>query len=239
MRDDAHPFALKWALSRTSTQEQDVVVLAVRMMGAGGPDYIGPESQIFSEHEQMVFTKAISVAESFGKKISLLVVPAGDVFAALVQCANALEVDSIVSGLSSKLTPEEQAFHLGQAWEALPEPKRQFNFYVVSDSGEAYNFRIGPHTPTLDADDVQLVHRLWLNLKRDPRMSGLHHRDVISYSLTRLAGQYARDKEDVVNGLLNYKAAVEKQPARLSMNEAPPNARSFPVRGEGRAQDYE
>ena len=46
----------------------------------------------------MLFTKAVSVAESFGKKISLLVVPAGDVFAALVQGANSLEVDRLSPG---------------------------------------------------------------------------------------------------------------------------------------------
>jgi hypothetical protein len=79
----------------------------------------------------MIFTKAVSVAESFGKKVSLLVVPAGDVFAALAQSANSLEVDSVVAGASNSMTAEDQAFHLGQAWEALPEPKRQFNFYVV------------------------------------------------------------------------------------------------------------
>ena len=71
------------------------------MMGVGGPEYLSAEEQSFSEHEQMVFTKAVSVAESFGKKVSLLVVPAGDVFAALVQTANSLEVESVVSGISS------------------------------------------------------------------------------------------------------------------------------------------
>jgi hypothetical protein len=105
MRDAANPFALKWALSRTDTDEQDVVVLTVRMMGAGGPEkYLGPEDQIFSEHEQMVFTKAISVAESFGKKVSLARRPAGDIFAALMQTAVSLEVDSVVSGLSTKMS---------------------------------------------------------------------------------------------------------------------------------------
>jgi hypothetical protein len=85
MRDASNPLALKWTLSRTSTEEQDVVVISVRLMGAGGPEYLSAEDQSFSDHEQMLFTKAISVAESFGKKVSLLVVPAGDVFAALVQ----------------------------------------------------------------------------------------------------------------------------------------------------------
>ena len=85
MRDAANPFALKWTLSRTNTGDQDVVVLTARMVGAGGPQLLSTSDQLFSEYEQMLFTKAVSVAESFGKHISLLVVPAGDIFAALVQ----------------------------------------------------------------------------------------------------------------------------------------------------------
>ena len=198
MRDAANPFALKWALSRTSTDEQDVVVLTIRMMGAGGPEFLGPEDQIFSEHEQMVFTTAISVAESFGKKVSLLVVPAGDIFAALVQTANSLEVDSLVSGLSSKMSAEEQALHIGQAWEALPEPKRQMNYYVINPSGESKVYYLGPHAPSLQPDDVQLVHRLWLNLRRDPSIHDLHHSDIITYALTRMASQYARENQEII-----------------------------------------
>jgi len=207
MRDAANPFALKWALSRTDTDEQDVVVLTVRMMGVGGPEFLGPEDQIFSEHEQMVFTKAISVAESFGKKVSLLVVPAGDIFAALVQTANSLEVDAVVSGLSTKMSAEDQAFHIGQAWEALPEPKRQLNFYVINPSGESKVYYLGPHAPSLRPDDVQLVHRLWLNLRRDPSIQDLHHSDIITYALTRLASQYAREKQEIVKDLRGYKSA--------------------------------
>jgi amino acid transporter len=207
MRDAANPFALKWALSRTSTDEQDIVVLTVRMMGVGGPEFLGPEDQIFSEHEQMVFTKAISVAESFGKKVSLLVVPAGDIFAALVQTANSLEVDSVVSGLSTKMSPEDQAFHIGQAWEALPEPKRQMNFYVINPSGESKVYYLGPHAPSLRPDDVQLVHRLWLNLRRDPSIQDLHHSDIITYALTRLASQYAREKQEIIRDLRSYKSS--------------------------------
>jgi len=192
---------------RTSTDEQDVVVLTVRMMGAGGPEFLGPEDQIFSEHEQMVFTKAISVAESFGKKVSLLVVPAGDIFAALIQTANSLEVDSVVSGLSTKMSAEEQAFHIGQAWESLPEPKRQLNFYVINPSGESKVYYLGPHAPSLRPDDVQLVHRLWLNLRRDPSVQDLHHSDIITYALTRLASQYAREKQEIIKDLRGYKAS--------------------------------
>ncbi|HEV2464958.1 MAG TPA: APC family permease [Acidobacteriaceae bacterium] len=202
MRDAVNPFALKWTLSRTNTDDQDVVVLTARMMGVGGPEYL--DEQPFSEHEQTLFTKAVSVAESFGKHISLLVVPAGDIFAALVQTANSLEVSALVSGLSSKMSAPEQAYHVGQAWEALAEPKRQFTFYVVSSNGSAQAFHIGPHAPTLQAEDVQLVHRLWLNFRRDPAMQSLHHTDIVTYALTRLASEYARDKVEVLKELRRY-----------------------------------
>jgi amino acid transporter len=215
MRDAANPLALKWTLSRTSTEEQDVIVISVRMMGVGGPEYISSVDQNFSEHEQMIFTKAVSVAESFGKKVSLLVVPAGDVFAALVQGANSLEVDSVVSGLSTRMTAEDQAFHMGQAWEVLPEPKRQFNFYVIGPAGEIKVFYIGPHAPTLSPDDVQLVHRLWLNMRRDPSVPDLHHSDIITYALTRLAGQYAREKQEILRDLRCYRAAEAPASLRL------------------------
>ncbi len=208
MRDVANPVALKWTLGRTNTDEKDVVVISVRMMGVGGPEFLSPEQQSFSEHEQMVFTKAVSVAESFGKKVSLLVVPAGDVFAALAQGANSLEMDTVVSGVSTSMTAEDQAFRMGQAWEALPEPKRQFNYYVIAANGDTKVFYIGPHAPALSPDDVQLVHRLWLNMRRDPSVADLHHSDIITYALTRLAGQYAREKVEILRDLRSYRAAA-------------------------------
>ena len=223
MRDINHPIALKWTLGRTNTDERDVVVITVRLMGAGGPEYLSAEEQSFSEHEQMVFTKAVSVAESFGKKVSLLVVPAGDVFTALAQTASSLEVESVVSGSSSSLTAEEQAFYMGQAWEALPEPKRQFNFCVVSADGDYKVFYIGPHAPSLSPEDVQLVHRLWLNMRRDPSASDLHHSDIITYALTRLAGHYAREKVEILRDLKNYRIASTPATLRLGTPDAAAN----------------
>ena len=214
MRDAATPHALKWALARTDTEDQDLVVLAARMMGAGGPEYVDASEQLFSEHEQMLFTKAVSVAESFGKHIGLVVVPAGDVFAAIVRTANSLDVAAVVSGLSTKLTAQEQAYHVGQAWEALPEPKRQFTFYVVPPAGEAESFHIGPHAPTIPASDVQLVHRLWLNLRRDPDMEDLHHSDIVTYALNRLATEYATDRTGTVQQL---HVSIEEQSQRRGL----------------------
>lgn len=234
MRDVTNPYALKWALSRTATEEQDVVVVTVRLMGAGGPEYLSAEQQSFTEHEQMLFTKAVSVAESFGKKVSLLVLPAGDVFAALAQGANSLEVDSVVSGTSQLMSAEQQAYHLGQAWEALPGQKRQFNFYVVAPDGQVKVFYIGPHAPALSPENVQLVHRLWLNMRRDPALQELHHSDIITYALTRLAMNYARSKDEVVRELRNYTGGTPP-PTRPGLN--PPGTPELPTRAIKQTRD--
>jgi hypothetical protein len=44
-------------------------------------------------------------------------------------------------------------------------------------------------------------------MRRDPSMQDLHHSDIITYALTNLAGQYAREKQDILRDLRNYRAA--------------------------------
>jgi amino acid transporter len=193
---------LRWALERIDTHEQDVVVMSARVSSFGAAAYDLSMEQIFSDYEQTLFTRAVSVAEGVGKHVSLLVVPAGDVWSAIVQTANNLESSAVVAGLSSKMTPEEQAFALGRAWEGVPEPKRQFVLQVVRPDGKVDTFRIGPHTPTMKNEDVLLLHRLWLNMTREPGMDKLHHHDILTEALTRFARDYgARDREDILKEL--------------------------------------
>jgi hypothetical protein len=51
-------------------------------------------------------------------------------------------------------------------------------------------------------------------MRRDPSVSDLHHSDIITFALTRLAGQYAREKADILRDLRNCRAV--DTPARLS-----------------------
>jgi len=75
---------LRWTLETTDTHDADVVVMEARLTGYGSADSGLAMEQIFSDYEQTLFTKAVSIAESYGKTISLLVVPARDVFSAIV-----------------------------------------------------------------------------------------------------------------------------------------------------------
>jgi hypothetical protein len=187
---------LRWILERVDTKEQDVVCLAARItrLSAGGSDLA--MEQIFSDYEQTLFTRAVNIAEKFGKHISLLVVPAHDVWSAIVQTATQLQSSAVVAGLSTKMTSQEQAFRLGSAWEATPEPKRQFVMYVVHPDMHADTFRIGPHTPTMKPEDVQLVHRMWLDITQRPGLGDIHHSDIITAALKRFEGEYAGKRKD-------------------------------------------
>jgi hypothetical protein len=71
----------------------------------------------------------------------------------------------------------------------------------------------------LSPDDVQLVHRLWVNMRRDPSMQELHHSDIITYALTHLAGQYAREKQDILRDLRNYRAAESSTSVHLDSQD--------------------
>lgn len=198
VRDYRSMHHLRWALQRVDTREQDVVVMEVRLVGPGAAVYDLSMDQIFSEYEQTLFTGAVSVAESVGKHISLLVVPARDVWSAIVQTARSLESSVVVAGLSSKMAPQEQSFHLGRAWEAMDGPKRQFIFQVVRPDLSVETHTIGPHTPSFKPEDVQLTHRLWLQMTRISELETLHHSDIISLALSRLARDYARHENEIV-----------------------------------------
>ena len=221
---------LRWALEVTDTGEQDIVVMEARLTGYGSAEYDLAMEQIFSDYEQTLFTKAVSVAESYGKTISLLVVPARDVFSAIVQTANSLESSNVVSGLSSKMTGEEQAFRLGQAWEAMPEPKRQFVFQVVRPDKSVETYRIGPHTPPMKTEDVHLVHKIWLDIKKFPGTEDIHHSDIVTLALTRLARDYNLDKDDV---LKNLKKGLRNVLPRGASFVREPDTEETRTRGDG------
>ena len=216
---------LKWVLERTDTKEQDVVVLAARVVpDPGGGEFGLTTEQLFSDYEQLLFSRATSVAEGFGKHISLLVVPARDIWTAIAQTANSLESSAVVAGLSSKMPAQEQSFRLGRAWEAMPEPKRQFVLQIVRPDMTAETFRMGPHTPDLKTEDIHLAHRMWLDLTKNPGLDKIHHSDIVSLALTRLARDlFGPERDEIMKrlgrGVLDKRFGQKTPPPALPAGE--------------------
>jgi hypothetical protein len=114
-------------------------------------------------------------------------VPANNIFDAVVQTAHHLDAAEIVAGLSAKMSANEQARSLGRARERLPvAPRRQVRFRILGPRGEEQYFYLGAHAPSLTDEDINLIHKIWLEVSKIPARRRLHHRDVVRVALDRL-----------------------------------------------------
>ena len=76
---------------------------------------------------------------------------------------------------------------MGAAWEQLPEPRPSLSLEIVMpDPNQSMFFNLGPHPPRLWPEDIDLAHRLWLELIDKGAGDELHHRDVVGVALRRL-----------------------------------------------------
>jgi hypothetical protein len=108
--------------------------------------------------------------------------------------AQRLDSTRIVCGLSNKLSSDEQAKLTGDAWERLPEPRPRVTMEVYAPDGGFRDYPLGPHTPRLRREDVELMHKLWLDLTADPKFAGAHHYHVVALALEELQRQLHSDQ---------------------------------------------
>jgi len=117
----------------------------------------------------------------------------------LVETANRLKSSTIVMGRSPRLSPAEQAKQFGDAWEKLPAPRPQMSLQIVDrETGGSDYFNLGPHPPRLWPEDVEYLHRLWLELSEKGPGYKLNHRDVVRVALRRLDADLRSERSSAV-----------------------------------------
>ena len=145
VRDPRNLYYLRHILGHTNTFNQDVVVMSAPPLPPRAyiqRNSVFEASQVFDHYEQELFTAAVAVAEKEGKPISLLVVPATDVFDAIMVTAQRIDSSRVICGLSNKLTADEQA-KLTERLGAAAEPRPRLNLEVCAPDGTVHEYALG------------------------------------------------------------------------------------------------
>jgi amino acid transporter len=199
VRDPNRLYHVRDVLDRTDTTRQDIVVVSVRLTPhlhsfSGSTTYEAKD--VFDTYEQELFSRVVSLAEKEGKHVSLLVAPGTNVFDAIVMIAQRLDSSRLVSGLSTKLSADEQAKFTGDAWERLPEPRPRLVMEVISPDGVLHQYPLGPHEPRLRPSDLGLLHKIWLEIASDPHYAEVHHYHVVALALKELERELGSERRE-------------------------------------------
>jgi len=211
-------YSLGSTLDRVDPRKQDVIALHLRFLGrASGGEYELQPEQLFSTEEQILFTRALGLAEKKGKTIHLAVAGATDKWEAVLKAAQSLESAVVVLGASPNRPVTEEARIAGLAWERLPDPKPQLTLVVYYPGGQEHVFYLGPHAPHLTPKEIDLLHSIWLELSNDVAPEEIHHHDVVHYALERLKHDLSDvEREEVLHGLREHLGEIKHRRVPLA-----------------------
>lgn len=227
VRDPRNLYYLRKVLAKTDTSKTDVVVMTARVYhrehSFGGGEYVDT-SEVFRKYEQELFTSVVAVAEKEGKHVSLVVVPTNDIFESIVSTAQRLHSSVVVCGVSNKLTADEQGKSTGDAWERLPEPRPRVRLVVFEPDGTRHEYMLGPHTPRMRQEDVDLLHGLWKEVTADPAYRELHHYHVLNVALQEMASRMHDGglREDVMKDIHDEMQRNSSEPIAEDDLPSPP-----------------
>jgi amino acid transporter len=195
------------AVRDTDTDTRDVVVLTIRLITGPDAGIRVEHDELFTDYEQLLFTRVVAIAERHGRAVKLLILPATGIYDAVAQTAVRLRATDIVVGESAKMTAAQQAHYLGEAWDRTPHDLNlATRLLVYAPDGRVQRFSLGAHAPELSASDVERIHRVWVDAVREVGQ-GLHHRDVVSAAIAALEEDMAGNKRTEVIERLRNRAA--------------------------------
>jgi amino acid transporter len=188
---------LDHAVVDTDTDQRDIVVMTIRLLT--GPDAGVSDierEELFTDYEQKLFTRVVAVAERHGRAVKLLVVPATNVFDAIVRTAVRLQASEIVLGGSAKMSADAQALEIGEVWDRVPHDRALSTQLIIhTPDGAVRTFSLGAHAPSLSAQDIEQIHLLWVEAVKEvgPRV---HHRDVVAAALGSLRDELSGERHE-------------------------------------------
>ena len=189
---------LDWVVGHTPP-ERDVVVLTIRLLrGPDGSSHDLEPDELFTDYEQTLFTRVVAIAERHGRGVKLLVLPATNIFDAVAQTAVILKASEIVVGASAVISAGDQAHQMGEAWDRTPRDRDLITQFVIHFAdGHVEKFALGAHPPSLRPEDVERIHKLWIEAVKAVGPD-VHHRDVVVAALDSLEGELQANRAKAI-----------------------------------------
>jgi amino acid transporter len=193
------------AILKQGRRDQDIVVIHIRMLRrAASGEYDLTPDQLFGTIEQLLLTKVLSEAEKQGKPVRLVVASANDLWEGILRAAANLQSSAIAVGNSAKVPIVDQAREIGIAWENMQEPRPRLTLEIFTPAGAEQIFYLGPHMPRLTPKEIDLLHKVWLDLAERLGTEELHHHDIIHFALDELEREMDEHENDVVERLREH-----------------------------------
>ena len=89
----------------------------------------------------------------------------------------------------------EQARAIGISWERMSELRPRVILEIFTPSGQEQIFYLGPHAPRLTPKEIDLLHKVWLELSDKLVGQEIHHHDIVHFALDELEREVAEGKE--------------------------------------------
>jgi hypothetical protein len=138
------------------------------------------------------------------------VAAANDLWEGVLRTAANLSSSAIVAGSSSKHSIAEQAHDIGLAWERMPEPRPRVTLELFTPSGQEQVFYLGPHAPRMTPKEIDLLHRIWLQLGERLPGKEIHHHDIVHFALTEVERELGNgESDDVLKRLGDHIADIQ------------------------------
>jgi magnesium transporter len=164
--------------------DRDVVAVTVRVLGLDDDE--GGAGTTSTREERYLFSQVVALTERYARPIRLLIVPAQNVFDGVIAVALKLHSSEVYVGDSKTLSAGDQARLLGEAWErAEKSGDQKLRLVIHHHSGRNDAYHLGAHPPALSPSDLDLIHRVWLDVSKavGPHV---HHHDVVRAALNQM-----------------------------------------------------
>ena len=175
--------------------DREVVVMTARLLDVDVNEE-GAGQTTPTPYERRLLSDVVALAERVGRPVRLLIVPARSVVDAIVGTVIRLRASDVYVGESSTLSAADQAHLLGEAWERSDKPEAlDVRLVIYHRSGRADTYHLGAHPPSLTSADLDLIHRLWLDVVKTVGPH-VHHDDVVRAALKQMEHQLTGPQRD-------------------------------------------